>query len=92
MCQPVVSAMRQPRHVFVRFSNEEDFLKAMSRESCDVDRVIYRVFQWSIDFNEDFEPTMVPVWIMLPGLPANFYHEAFLKSITAPIGFFFTKG
>lgn len=35
-CQLVVSAMWRPPHVFVRFSNEEDFLKAMSRESCDV--------------------------------------------------------
>lgn len=31
---------------------------------------------------------MVPVWVVLPGLPPNFYHESFLKNITTPLGRF----
>ncbi|GLT53316.1 hypothetical protein SLA2020_265970 [Shorea laevis] len=83
---PVVSAMRKPRNVFVRFSLEADFIKAMSRESSEINGVNYRNFQWTVDFSEDMEPVMAPVWIKLPGLSPNFYHEAYLRNITAPVG------
>ncbi|KAF5447418.1 hypothetical protein F2P56_032972 [Juglans regia] len=39
------------------------------------------------EFKEEEEP-IVPVWIVLPGLPPNFYHESLLKILTAPIGRF----
>jgi hypothetical protein len=84
--QPVVSAMRKPRNVFVRFSLEADFIKAMSRESSEIDGVNYRNFQWTVDFSEDVEPVMAPVWIKLPGLAPNFYQESYLRNITAPVG------
>ncbi|GLT54683.1 hypothetical protein SLA2020_278640 [Shorea laevis] len=78
--------MRKPRNVFVRFSLEADFIKAMSRESSEIDGVNYRNFQWTVDFSEDVEPVMAPVWIKLPGLAPNFYQESYLRNITAPVG------
>lgn len=42
--QPMVSAMGKPLNVFVHFSNEADFVKALSREATDVDGVSYRGF------------------------------------------------
>ncbi|XP_042974579.1 uncharacterized protein LOC122306211 [Carya illinoinensis] len=85
---PVVSSMQQPRHVFVRMSNEEDFNKALSRDSCDVNGCPYRPFVWKPDFDESFESPVVPVWVFLPGLPPNFFHASILKVLTAPIGRF----
>lgn len=38
----MVSSIRKHMNVFVRFANEEDFLKDFSRESCDVVGVHYR--------------------------------------------------
>jgi len=84
--QPVVSMMRKPRNVFVRFSLEADFIKAMSRESSEIDGVNYRNFQWTVDFSEEVETVMAPVWINLPGLAPNFYQESYLRNITAPVG------
>ncbi|GLT62139.1 hypothetical protein SLA2020_347970 [Shorea laevis] len=78
--------MRKPRNVFVRFSLEADFLKAMSHESSEIDGVNYRNFQWTVDFSEDVEPVMAPVWIKLPGLAPNYYQESYLRNITAPVG------
>ncbi|XP_042964662.1 uncharacterized protein LOC122298886 [Carya illinoinensis] len=83
---PVVSAMQRPRNIFIRMSSESDLHKALSRESCDIDGIPYRAFAWSPDFDEDFEPPTVPVWVFLPGLPPNFYHSSLLKMLTAPIG------
>ncbi|XP_042964017.1 uncharacterized protein LOC122298309 [Carya illinoinensis] len=85
---PVVSAMQRPRHVFVRMANEMDFNKALSRESCEVNGTFYRPFAWTPDFDENYEPSCVPVWVFLPGLPPSFYQPSVLKMLTAPIGRF----
>ncbi|XP_035546509.1 uncharacterized protein LOC118348589 [Juglans regia] len=85
---PVVSNMRHPRNVFIRMVLEEDCMKAMSREVNDIDGVPYRPFHWTPEFKEEEEPYIVPVWIVLPGLPPNYYHESFLKILKAPIGRF----
>ncbi|XP_041025303.1 uncharacterized protein LOC121265683 [Juglans microcarpa x Juglans regia] len=87
--QPIVSSMSKP--VFVRLALEEDFVKAFARENCEINGVPYRVFHWTTEFQEDQEPIRVPVWITLPGLPPNYYHESFLRSITAPIGRFLKR-
>ncbi|KAF5468703.1 hypothetical protein F2P56_012839 [Juglans regia] len=83
--------MRKAQNVFVRFSNEDDSLKSLSRESCNMEGVAYRPFQWSTDFIEDEEPAFAPVWIMLLGLPPNLYQESFLRNIVTPIGVFLRR-
>lgn len=84
--QLVISAMANPRSVFVRFSNEEDSIKGFSREASEIDGVPYCVFQWSQDYVEDQELSLVPVWIFLPGLPSNYYHESFLEILLYLMG------
>lgn len=69
--QPVVSAMRRLRKVFVHLQNEADFLKALLREVTNIDGVSYRGFHQTLSFGEDKEPSMIPVWIVLPGLHPN---------------------
>ncbi|XP_041004157.1 uncharacterized protein LOC121249521 [Juglans microcarpa x Juglans regia] len=83
---PVVSTMSRPCNVFIQFQSEDDLNKAMAREATEVDGVHYRVFRWSPEFKEDEEPSLVPVWVSLPGLPPHFYHSSFLKIFTAPFG------
>ncbi|XP_042946096.1 uncharacterized protein LOC122279482 [Carya illinoinensis] len=87
----LVSSMRRFRNVFVRMTTEEDFIKAFSRESCEMERVPYRAFQRTPDFNEDSEPPLVPVWIFLPDLSPHFYHNLMLKILTASIGTFIKR-
>lgn len=77
--------MSKPRHVFIQLTSEDDFLKAFARDACDIDGAFHLVFHWTTDFHEEIEPTKVLVWINKPGLPPNFYHESFLRSITAPV-------
>ncbi|XP_042944787.1 uncharacterized protein LOC122278668 [Carya illinoinensis] len=84
--QPIVPSMLRPRNVFIQLSTEEDFVKALTREATDINGVVYRVFKWTTDFQEDKEPVFVPVWISLPGLPPNYYHDSFLRCITASLG------
>lgn len=37
-------------------------------------------------FKPDEELSVVPVWVSFPGLPANLFHEAFIKSIAGNVG------
>lgn len=81
-------SMNKPINIFVHLTSEEDFVKAFAWENCEIDGVPYLTFHWTTGFHEDQEPVHVPVWIMLPGLPLNFYQESYLHNITAPIGRF----
>lgn len=85
---PVVSSLRRPRNVFVCMANEANFMKALSRDVCEINGSFYRVFHWTPEFTEDDEPFHVLVWVSLSGLPPNFYSEAFLSILMAPIGTF----
>lgn len=44
------------------------------------------MFHWSPNYTEEKESSVITVWISLPDLPLNFYHESFLQNITMPIG------
>ncbi|CAA2989423.1 Hypothetical predicted protein [Olea europaea subsp. europaea] len=57
---PVIGAMRYPRHVLVRIMNEEDFVTTCSREICDVNGVLYKLFKWTSDFRDDKKPPFAP--------------------------------
>lgn len=78
--------MSKGRNVFIRMTNEEYFVKALTREGSAIDGAIYRVFRWTTEFKEVREPVHVPIWIDLPGLPPNYYQDSFLQNIVAPIG------
>ncbi|KAF5441856.1 hypothetical protein F2P56_037204 [Juglans regia] len=72
-------------------TSKEGCMKALPREVSDIDGIPYRPFHWTPDFKEEEEPSIVPVWIVFPGLPPNYYHESFLKILTAPIGRFIRR-
>ena len=44
--QPVVSAMQKPKNVFVRFSLEADFIKAISVKAARLMGSIIEIFRW----------------------------------------------
>ncbi|XP_035551036.1 uncharacterized protein LOC109000303 [Juglans regia] len=88
----VLKFLRQrPSLGSIRMSKEEDFNKALSRESYEINGVCYRPFAWSPDYTEEYESPCVPVWVFLPALPPHFYHASVLKMITAPIGKFIRR-
>lgn len=77
--------------MFIRLSDEEDLLKALSREVIDIDGLQYHAFHWHHNFNEDWEPSLVPIWVVLPGLPPNLYHESFFRNIISLFGWFLRR-
>lgn len=88
MGNAVVSSMSKNRNVFIHLTSEEDFYKAFSQEACEINGVSYRVFYWASGYTEDEESPIVPVWVMLPSLSPNFYHDSIFRILTAPFGKF----
>lgn len=74
-----------PKHVIMRFSSQEDFIQAWTRESL-VIKAYYFKFLWSLWFDPRFESSIAPLLISLPNLPLNFFNSDYLKSIAEVIG------
>lgn len=75
------------RHILVRFTCEEDLLKVLIQKNVYIRGFLFRFFRWTRDFQYNTDPSMIPVWIGLPDLPVNFFHEDMLRSIAGNIGY-----
>lgn len=82
----VVISRLDPRHLLIRLNNEEDFIKLLLQKSAIIKGFLFRFFKWQLDFDFKADPPVIPAWISLPGLPANFFREDMLKSIASNIG------
>lgn len=78
--------LMDPRHVMIRFSSKEDFIKAWTKETWVINGHYFRFFRWTPWFNPATESALAPVWISLPHLPLNFFNESCLRSIAGAIG------
>lgn len=74
------------RHLLLRFNNYEDYLQLLLRESLYIQGRLFRFFRWSMDFSPNSDPSILPVWISLPGLPVNLFINHMLRSIAGNIG------
>ncbi|MQM14809.1 hypothetical protein Taro_047744 [Colocasia esculenta] len=81
----IISAL-DGRHLLLRFQDKEDYLKVLLKDTLFVKGYLFRFFQWSMDFSPDEDSSLIPVWVEMPGLPANFYNEPMLKSIAGSLG------
>ncbi|MQM04053.1 hypothetical protein Taro_036847, partial [Colocasia esculenta] len=74
------------KHLLIRFQNKSDYLQVLLKETLQVQGRPFRFFRWSIDFSPHEDSPIVPVWLELPGLPVNFFHECMIRSIAGSIG------
>ncbi|MQL68626.1 hypothetical protein Taro_000903 [Colocasia esculenta] len=81
----IVSVLN-PRHLLFRFFDEEDFLKVLVRKSLYLKGYLFRFFRWASDFDFSADPTLIPIWVGLPGLPVNLYNEDYLRCIADNFG------
>ncbi|MQL89521.1 hypothetical protein Taro_022095 [Colocasia esculenta] len=47
---------------------------------------IFRFSKWSMEFSPNKDSPVVPIWLHMPGLPANFFSEPMIRSIAGSIG------
>lgn len=83
----VVGQLRNPSNVLVQLANKDDFVTVMSQGNAEMEGVSYGVFHWT----EEEDSPLVLIWIMLPGLPPNYFHISILKSTSGGFGRFFKR-
>ncbi|MQL85142.1 hypothetical protein Taro_017667 [Colocasia esculenta] len=74
------------RHIIITFRNEKDYYKVLLKESMFVHGRIFRFSKWTMEFSPNKDSPVVPVWLHMPGLPANFFSEPMIRSIAGSIG------
>ncbi|KAK4428539.1 hypothetical protein Salat_1153700 [Sesamum alatum] len=74
------------RHVFIKFTLEEDYTKLWIKPIWFVEGFPMWVFKWTPTFNPRVESPIVPVWVRLPGLPIQFFEREALFSIARLLG------
>ncbi|KAI5677247.1 hypothetical protein M9H77_08197 [Catharanthus roseus] len=74
------------RHVLIRFDLEEDYIRLWLKGSWSLQGYLMRVFKWSVDFQLSAEPSVIPGWIALEGLPIHLFNKGSMFSIANLIG------
>lgn len=74
------------KHVMIKFSNKEDFLRLWTRQIVHIDCFPIRIFKWTTSFNPKIESSIIPIWIILSELPLHLFDKKALFSIVALIG------
>ena len=74
------------RHILIRFSNREDFVKAYIKEAWIINGRRMRVFRWSPNFTPGTESTCAPVWVGMPTLRAHLQDPGAIQSIARLLG------
>lgn len=74
------------RHILIKLSNEQDYLKICRRGMLWMDKFPMRILKWTMDFNRTVESLIVPVWVRFPNLPYCLFHKAALTKIASMIG------
>ncbi|XP_060211621.1 uncharacterized protein LOC132639155 [Lycium barbarum] len=74
------------RTVFLNFSMEEDFKAVWYKRSIEIDEQVMWLEKWTPEFKPDEDSPIVPVWVLLPGLPFHLHTWNYVKQVVAPIG------
>ncbi|MQL71033.1 hypothetical protein Taro_003350 [Colocasia esculenta] len=74
------------RHLLIRFKSEQDYYKVLLKDSVFVHGRLFKFAKWTMDFSPTKDSPLVPVWVQMPDLPANFYCEPMIRSIAGTIG------
>lgn len=78
--------LMDPRHILIRFEQEEDFHRCWLHGSWSFKKHVMRVLKWTPSFSIAKEPTVVPVWISMEHLPLYLFRKGPLFSIGNLIG------
>ncbi|KAL5701323.1 hypothetical protein ACHQM5_026670 [Ranunculus cassubicifolius] len=61
----VFCSLLDARHILIRFSQDEDLVRALSRESTRIKGSFYKIFRWTPDFNPAHDASIASVWVQL---------------------------
>ncbi|KAG5606144.1 hypothetical protein H5410_027636 [Solanum commersonii] len=74
------------RHVFIDLENELDYNIVWTQQRMTIEGKLMRIQTWTPNFRPEEETPIVPIWILLPGLPWYCFKKEFITPLLSPIG------
>ncbi|KAG5606156.1 hypothetical protein H5410_027648 [Solanum commersonii] len=73
------------RHVFIDLENELDYNIVWTQQRMTIEGKLMRIHIWTPNFKSEEETPIVPIWILLPGLPWHCFKKEFITPLLSPI-------
>ncbi|KAH0684401.1 hypothetical protein KY285_021903 [Solanum tuberosum] len=74
------------RHVFIDLENELDYNTVWTQQRMTIEGKLMRIQAWSPNFRPEEETPIVPIWVLLPGLPWHCFKKEFITPLLESVG------
>ncbi|CAI9109177.1 OLC1v1008948C1 [Oldenlandia corymbosa var. corymbosa] len=78
--------LMNPRHVLIRFDQEEDYQRCWIRTFWNIGGYSMRILKWKPGFKFEKDPPVVPIRVSLYDLPIEFMHPEVIFSMATALG------
>ncbi|XP_060217201.1 uncharacterized protein LOC132644615 [Lycium barbarum] len=73
-------------NIFLNFTNDEDYNSILYKRVIEIDGFQIWLQKWTPDFKPEEDLPVIPVWILLPGLPFHLHNWHYVKQIAKEVG------
>ncbi|KAH0742160.1 hypothetical protein KY290_035203 [Solanum tuberosum] len=74
------------RHVFIDLENELDYNTVWTQQRMTIEGKLMRIQAWTPNFKPEEETPIVPIWVLLPGLPWHCFKKEFITPLLESVG------
>ncbi|KAG5580322.1 hypothetical protein H5410_050949 [Solanum commersonii] len=74
------------RHVFIDLDNELDYNTVWTQQRMTIEGKLMRIQAWTPNFRPEEETPIVPIWVLLPGLPWHCFKKEFITPLLESVG------
>ncbi|CAI9108928.1 OLC1v1008636C1 [Oldenlandia corymbosa var. corymbosa] len=78
--------LMNPRHVLIRFEQEDDYQRCWIRTFWNIAGFSMRILKWKLGFRFEEDPLVVPIWVSLFDLPVEYMYPEVIYSMATAIG------
>ncbi|CAI9102756.1 OLC1v1001076C1 [Oldenlandia corymbosa var. corymbosa] len=78
--------LMNPRHVLIRFEQEDDYQRCWIRTFWNIGGFSMRILKWTPGFRFEEDPQVVPIWVSFFDLPIEYMHPEVIYSMATALG------
>ncbi|CAI9103059.1 OLC1v1001487C1 [Oldenlandia corymbosa var. corymbosa] len=78
--------LMNPRHVLIRFDQEDDYQRCWIRTLWNIGGFSMRILKWKLGFCFEEDPPVVPIWVSLSDFPIEYMHPEVIFSMATTLG------
>ncbi|KAK4707014.1 hypothetical protein R3W88_033428 [Solanum pinnatisectum] len=74
------------KHVFIDLENELDYNTVWTQQRISIEGKLMRIQAWTPNFKPEEETPIIPIWVLLPGLPWHCFKKEFITPLLSSVG------